>query len=173
MSCPGTLSPKFVDVIISKEAFGLNYVIDGYAEGTGITVEPMNDRATPYVGMKGDHSIILSADESYMVTINLTQTSHTNDVLDRLLKLRRQDPLNTTFSIMLRDASGTTELSDSCSYISVEGTLNYSDTIETREWQFILPKPYGQLGGNGRFTVDAQSAFEALGGTVDAKWQAE
>lgn len=172
MSC-GVYSPEFVDVIIEKESAGMNHIVTGYAEGTGITVEPNADRATPSVGMKGDVSINISADNSYMLTLTLQQTSHTNDVLDRLIRQVRQDPLSPFFTLTLRDASGMTEITTRCGVITQEGTLTYSDTIETREWMIFLPNPSGRIGGNGNFTVDAQTAFEALGGTVPDRWAAE
>lgn len=169
MSCVGTYSPEFLDVIISNDS--LNHVLTGFAEGTFVSIEPFEDRITPVYGAKGEAYRAMSGVRAFNITVTLSQTSHSNDVLTYLLQ-NDLESLDGTFTLTVKDSSGTTLLVDRCSYIGQEPTQAFSGggTIESREWVIHAVRPSYVVGGNSRFTPEEVSAVEALGQTVDPQW---
>lgn len=170
MSCVGTYSPEFLDVIISNDV--MNHIVTGFAEGTFVSIEPFEDRITPSYGAKGEAYRAMSGVRAFNVMITLSQTSHSNDILTYLLDNDRET-LNGTFTVTIKDSSGTTLLTDRCAYIGTEPTASFSGggTIESREWSIHTPSPDRMIGGNSRFTADEQTVVESLGGTVDTQFQ--
>ncbi|MBG23780.1 MAG: DUF3277 domain-containing protein [Idiomarinaceae bacterium] len=170
MSCVGTFSPDALDVIISNDE--MTHVLTGFVEGTFVSIEPFAERVTPSYGARGEAYRVMNPVSAFNMTVSLSQTSHSNDILHRLLQLDRQT-FDGTFNILVKDSSGTTLLSERCAYIGTEPTVSFSGggTLEGREWAIHLPKPQYVIGGNSRFTPDEASNYEALGGNIDAQWQ--
>ncbi len=74
MSCVGTYSPEFLDVIISNGV--MNHTVTGFAEGTFVSIEPFEDRITPVYGAKGEAYRAMSGVRAFNIVITLSQTSH-------------------------------------------------------------------------------------------------
>lgn len=166
-----TYSPEFTDLIISNG--DINHVVTGFAEGTFITLSPFTERFVPVYGAKGETYRAHNPVRAFDLTVTLSQTSHSNDVLSALLKNDRRT-LDGTFTITLKDSSGTTIFTDEFAYIGQEPEQAFSGggTIESREWTLHLPDPVDyNIGGNGRFSTETQRNVEQLGGTVDSQWQ--
>lgn len=171
MSCLTTYSPEFTDLIISNEE--MTHTVTGFSEGTFLSIEPFEDRITAVYGAKGEAYRAVSAVRAFDLTATLSQTSHSNDVLTLLLRNDRET-LDGTFTITLKDSSGTTIFTDRCAYIGTEPTQSFAGggTLESREWTIRMPNPEGyMIGGNSRFTTEQRDAVEALGGTVQEQWQ--
>lgn len=170
MTAVQSFSPEAVQVIISNGQ--TSHTITNYMEGTFVTVEPAADRFSPTVGGKGEEYRALNPNRAFTVTIALSQTSHSNDVLYYLFDEDRET-LDGLFNMIIKDASGTTLYSDEFSYIMTEPTQAFSGggSIEGREWQIRMPKPDYVIGGNGRFSAATQRTVEQLGATVDPRWQ--
>lgn len=172
MACVGTYSPEFTDLIVSTG--DATHIVTGFAEGTFITIEPFASRFEPYYGAKGDASRAHNPVKAFNMTVTLAQTSHSNDVFSQILKNDRET-LNGTFELTFKDSSGTTILTEECSYITEEPSQAFSGggTIESREWSITLPGPTDYtIGGNGTFDSATQSDYEGFGGEVDPQWQA-
>lgn len=170
MACVTTYSPEFTDLIISTDQ--IDYTVTGFAEGTFLSVEPVEDRITPVYGAKGEAYRAVSAVRAFNLMVTLSQTSHSNDVFTQLL-MNDRETLEGTFTITLKDSSGTTVFNDDCAYIGIEPTQAFSGggEIEDREWTIHLPNPEGYvIGGNSRFGQDSASAYTALGGDIDSRW---
>lgn len=171
MACLTTYSPAFTDLIISND--DMNHTVTGFAEGTFITISPFEDRFTAVYGAKGEPYRAAHAVTAFDLSLTLSQTSHSNDILTMLLRNDRET-LDGTFTLTFKDSSGTTIYTERCAYIGTEPeqTFEGGGTIADREWTIHLPNPEGYvIGGNSRFTEDEQNALEALGGTVEDKWQ--
>lgn len=169
MAGVGTYSPEFTDLIISNDL--INHIVTNFAEGSFISVEPTSERFAPIYGAKGEPYRAHNAVNAFDLTVTLSQTSHSNDIFTRLLQLDRET-LRGTFSLTLKDSSGTTLFSENSAYIGTEPSQGFAGggTIESREWTIHLPNPSYNIGGNGLFSVEDQSNLEALGGTVDPQW---
>ncbi len=172
MAQVGVFSPTALNIIIEKPSRGITHRITGFTEGSSFTLSPATDRGTAVYGMKGDSGYVQSAVKAYTAELSLMTTSHSNDILFRLMRLGSEeiDPL---FTITIQDGSGQTVLVDNNAAILGEGDYAFSDTIESRSWSINLPTPEGRIGGNGRFDAQTQADYEGLGGTVDARWTAE
>lgn len=170
MSGVGTYSPEFTDVVISNEE--INHTVTNYAEGTFIGIEPTTERFAPVYGAKGEAYRAHNPVRAFDLTLTLSQTSHSNDLLSHLLELDRQS-LDGTFTLTFKDSSGTTIFTENSAYIGQEPSQSFAGGggIESREWTIHLPNPSYRIGGNGRFSAATQADVEALGGTVDAQWQ--
>jgi len=73
-----TYDPTKVQAIVD------GWVLNGYAEGSMITVSPMSDKRSTYVGAQGEVTVIKSADNRAEVTITLKHTSPSNHKLRQL-----------------------------------------------------------------------------------------
>jgi hypothetical protein len=171
MSGLKTYSPEFTNVVISNET--TNHIITDYAEGGFISLEPTTERFVPVYGAKGESYRAHNPVKAFDLTLTLSQTSHSNDILSMLLDADRES-LEGPFTLTFKDSSGTTIFTENSAYIGQEPSQSFSGggTIESREWTIHLPNPSYRIGGNGRFSADNQSAVETLGGTVAAQWQA-
>lgn len=171
MSGLKTYSPEFTNVVISTE--DINHIITDYAEGGFISLEPVTERFVPVYGAKGEAYRSHNPVRAFDLTLTLSQTSHSNDLLSMLLDLDRES-LDGTFTLTFKDSSGTTIFTENSAYIGSEPSQSFSGggSIESREWTIHLPSPNYRVGGNGKFSTDTQSSVEALGGTVDPQWQA-
>lgn len=172
MSCVGTFSPDALSVIISTE--NINHEVNGFAEGTFISIEPQTDRFTAVYGARGESYRAHDPVKAFNVTLTLSQTSHSNDVMTYLLQNDRET-LDGTFTITIKDSSGTTLYTERCAYIGTEPSQSFSGggSIEDREWMVHMPSPDYVIGGNSRFTIADRDAVETLGGNVSPQWQPE
>lgn len=168
----GTYSPKKVSFVVSND--DVNHIVTGYAEDTGIAVEPNGGRAELYVDMQGTPSRVMDANRSRNVTITLSQTSVSNDIL-WLLAERDEEYGDDRglFEAILKDASGRSLYSDSSAFIVSDPSENFGSSMETLEWVIALPDPSAYIGGNSRFSPDDQSTAETLGGDISDKWQSQ
>lgn len=171
MSGLKTYSPEFTNVVISTD--DINHIVTDYAEGSFVGIEPVTERFAPVYGAKGEAYRAHNPVRAFDLTLTLSQTSHSNDLLSMLLDLDRES-LDGTFTLTFKDASGTTIFTENSAYIGQEPSQAFSGggSIESREWTVHLPNPSYRIGGNGRFNADSQASVEALGGTVDPQWQA-
>lgn len=169
MAFQGTFAPYEVTVVISTDE--INHIVTGYAEDTGITVEPGADRYELYVGMAGDASRIHNANRTRTVTLTLAQTSVSNDILwhlsERDNELRNDDG---TFTVTIKDGSGRTVLNDQSAFISSDPSITFGSSMNTQEWGMVLPDPETTIGGNSKMSANDAASVQALGGEVDGRW---
>lgn len=170
MAGVSTYSPEFTNVIISNNIF--NHVLGNFAPGTFISIEPVSERMVPVYGAKGEAYRAHNPVRAFNLTVTLSQTSHSNDILVRLLNIDRET-LEGTFTLTMKDSSGTTVFTERDAYIGTEPTQPFAGegSIESREWMIHLPNPDYNIGGNGKFDTSTQSELESIGGTVPEQWR--
>lgn len=100
-----TLSPIDVTVVISQA--GLTHILGGYMDDSNIMVERGSDSYDLHVGIDNRASRIYKADKTAKITVNLAQTSVSNDFLDQLQRndanARNSSQL---FIVIVKDGSG-------------------------------------------------------------------
>lgn len=172
MAFQGTFAPKDVQVIISTSQ--MNHIVTGYAEDTGVTIEPGAARYELYVGMSGDASRIHNANRSRTISLTLAQTSVSNDILwflaERDSELRSDEGV---FTVTVKDGSGRTVMTDDSGFIGEDPSVTFGSSMNTQEWSLILPDPASVVGGNSKMDQNEVSAIQSLGGEVDDKWVKE
>lgn len=166
-----TLSPTDVTVVISQAGF--THVVSGYMEDSNITVERGSDSYEKHTGIDNKTSRIYKADKSGMVTINLAQTSVSNDVLD-LLQRNDAAARNSSglFSITVKDGSGRSVYHSLEAWISKVPNSAFGSSMQMREWVIQAAEMTSIIGGNGKVSAEDVATIEALGGTVAADWVA-
>lgn len=164
-----TLSPIDVTVVISQSGF--THVVSGYMEDSNITVERGSDSYEKHTGIDNKTSRIYKADKSGMITINLAQTSVSNDVLD-LLQRNDAAARNSSglFSITVKDASGRSVYHSLEAWVGKVPNSAFGSGMQGREWQIQAAEMTSFIGGNGKVSAEDVATIEALGGTVSADW---
>lgn len=166
-----TLSPTDVTVVISQAGF--THVVSGYMEDSNITVERGSDSYEKHTGIDNKTSRIYKADKSGMVTINLAQTSVSNDVLD-LLQRNDAAARNSSglFSVTVKDASGRSVYHSLEAWISKVPNSAFGSGMQGREWVIQAAEMQSIIGGNGKVSAEDVATIESLGGTISADWRA-
>jgi len=168
-----TLSPVDVSVVITQSSTGLVHVVGGYMDDSNITVERGSDSYEKHNGVDNKTSRIYKADKSGMITVNLAQTSVSNDVLDAL---QRNDAAarNSTglFSVTVKDASGRSVYFAQEAWISKVPNSAFGSGMQAREWVMQAAEMSSLIGGNGLISPEDVATIESLGGTVSADWRA-
>jgi len=122
--------------------------MSGFADGTFISAMRSEDAFTKSSGADGVTSRAKSSDRSGEITLTLAQTSPSNDVLSGIALA---DELTNTgvVPIIIKDASGRTNLFSGNGWIRKTPESVFSKEIENREWIFDIADMDVFVGGNG------------------------
>lgn len=111
-------------------------LIQGYADGEFVTVEPMSDAVLEEVGTDGEVAISRSADRRMKVTIKLIGTSLSNAVLSSIVNAQLNAPgAMPTVNVQVEDVLGGSIASGAESWISKWPQKSYDRTAKTLEWE--------------------------------------
>lgn len=119
--------PASVSVIVAGK------IMTGFAEDSAVTVERMTDTWTDQVGTDGFVTRAKSNDQRGTVTVNLTQTSPSNDDL-QVMATADELSGNGAGPFLLRDGSGRTICSGDTCWIVKTPSLEFARTAGTRQW---------------------------------------
>ncbi len=128
-------------------------LVSGYTEGTMISVSWLADSNSLAMGGQGVGAMIVSNDLSAEVTINLQQTSRSNDRLTAIFAINRT---GLAVPISLRDGTpgGSTLLAAATGWIKKFPDTGYaSNGIETRTWVITTDRMDGLVGGNSKVVL--------------------
>lgn len=120
-------------------------------------------------GIRGRNTRVYNRDLSATLTINVQQTSVTNDVLFQILRNDRREGV-ARLDLALSDNSGRSVLQTTEAYVSQYPDLSYSMGFNPRQWTFeLLSITDGQLSGSADSDVDFFSSIagsDLLGNAV-------
>lgn len=122
--------------------------LTGLAPDTFVSFAPSVARVTSAVGADGEIARSVSSNRMWAGTVNLQQTSPSNDVLSGFAAA---DELTggAVLPLLIQDLSGRTLLGFSQAWISALPTIEYGSEAGTREWGFETGAPNVVLiGGN-------------------------
>lgn len=139
MSSMFTYSPQ--DIILT---------IDNYQISDLISVIVKWDVETFKVvkGIHGQNTRVFNADTGCTISVNLLQTSISNDVLSYIATL---DYLMTRigFSVSLKDAAGSSLIISNNAFVQTLPAAEFSDSFQHRTWEIVcLDTSIRQVGGN-------------------------
>jgi hypothetical protein len=122
-------------------------ITTGYAADTAITVEMMTDSWSDEVGTDGYVTRVRTNDQRGTVTINLAQSSPSNDDYQALLNA---DLLTGTGASpgLLRDASGRTICSGDTGWIIKTPSSEFGRSLSNRQWVIRFANLVMAVGGN-------------------------
>ncbi len=135
-----TYSPEDVSLSIGGS------LINGFSEGTFITVEREEDAFTKVVGSDGIVTRSKNANKSGTVTLTLKGSSPSNDILSALASKDEIDGSGVS-AVIVKDNSGTTVCAGK-GWIRKKAAAEFAKEISDREWTFDIGKLEHFVGGN-------------------------
>jgi hypothetical protein len=125
------------------------FPISGFADGTFVNIEMINDAITTQVGADGEVARAISTDRRCTVTITLQQVSESNTFLSTMFNVDMLTCGGRSGPILIQDLCGDTLFSASNCWIVKPATIEFSKEITTRAWalQTSAPAVY-TVGGN-------------------------
>lgn len=113
-------------------------------------------------GIRGRNTRRYNRDLSAKLTVEVLQTSNTNDVFFQILRIDRRTG-GARLDLALSDNSGRSVLQTTEAYVSEYPDLEYSMSFNTRKWSFdILSVTDGTLSGAADQTTDFLSSIPGL-----------
>ncbi|MND61436.1 hypothetical protein D3C80_526950 [compost metagenome] len=165
-----TFAPNQVTIIITQDSTGVAHILSGFSEDSIVTIEQMQEKYTLYTGADNTGTRVFNASKSATLTIPLQQTSVSNDILS-LLFANDDQTSRGLFSIQVKDTSGRSAYFSDDAYVAVVPAAGFANTMQTREWVIQAFNLDSFHGGNAIVTPEDQASIEALGGSLDPKWQ--
>jgi hypothetical protein len=124
-------------------------IMDGFAEGEGLSIEHDSPGFTKYVGCDGRVSRAKTLNRCTKVIVRLAQTSATNDQFTALYLADLLTPGGAgVVPLAVIDRSGRSVHESTYAWISEPPTVSYSNGIEMREWAIETAAATYVIGGN-------------------------
>lgn len=167
----GNYLPDNFTIIISKGDFV--HRVTGFADGTFLSMDRLVPTSEPYQGV-GDNAFgrVKRRVTAMNVTVTLHQYSPSNRVLQALQTADSNVSGNDwVFSCTMKDLSGQTVVSSSNAIIAAPTNASFSNTTETRDWNIYMFGSDLVIGGNMLMSDADVAAVEAVGDTIEARWQ--
>lgn len=117
------------------------FQMEGYADGSFLTLKPSAPRIIKVVGTDGEYSISRHADRGATVEIKLMQTSTSNEVLNALVDLPG-------FAIYIRDLNGTTLREAPACWVEEVPEEDFDRSAGERTWIIGVERLDGVIGGS-------------------------
>lgn len=133
-----TYSPKDVKLVLS------GYTLTGILS---ITVEWNSPQMSIRRGIRGQHTRVFNRDLSCKISVDVLQTSPTNEVLYEIFRIDRGTNL-ARLDMSISDNSSRAILSSSEAYITALPTVRYTEGFDARTWVFeMMAVTDGRLTG--------------------------
>lgn len=129
----GSYSPNDVSVIVN------GYPLEGFADGTFVSVAYNSDAATMVEGADGSPAIAFKrGSRGATVTFTCLQTSLGNNILNSLLQVQKyQGTSAATVSVTIRNAQGGELVSMPRGVFQKEPDVSYAAEVGSREWTIM------------------------------------
>ncbi len=130
------------------------YVLPGL---TDISVDWSSEKFSVIKGIRGKHTRVKTLDTSCTITISVSQTSVTNDVLSSIVSkdgsVEGEEQALANLSIFLKDAEGKTSFaSDEC-FISQFPSIYFNDSLQDRQWIIHCLSTYDVVVGSNQIPI--------------------
>lgn len=166
----GNYSPEDVSIILTQGDFV--HVVQGYTDGTFVSITREVPASVGYVGADLTGGRVIRDNRFSMITLTLSQISNSTDVLSALLQkdteLRSDEGL---FTISIKDNLGRSVWYSDQAFIGNNGDADFGTEMSDRDWTIEAFNLTNVQGGNSRFDADTASNIESLGGTIPERWQ--
>lgn len=121
--------------------------IHGFAEGEAIQIELTEDSYTMVSGADGIVTRVKSNNRTGALTLTLTQSSLSNDVLTGYY-LQDLQSNSGVVSVEVRDNNGTSEIFSATGWIRKPASMSFGKDATDREWILDLADVNYFVGGN-------------------------
>ncbi len=120
--------PKKVTITVGS------HILEGFADGTFVTVSRTNQTWTVKSGASGEHARAKSNDRSGTIELTLMQTSASNDFLSLLMALDESSASGGKLPFTLLDAHGKTAVGAAEAWIRQPPSVEYGKELGDRVW---------------------------------------
>jgi hypothetical protein len=134
-----TAIPKTYDSRLVVVSCG-GIALDGFGDAEKVVLSPNEDAVTVLTGSDGETAISYNGNDTELATINLMQTSTSNDYLSSLALAR------TPFSFQIRDLNGTT-LVYGIAWVQRAPDVSPAKTVGINAWQIGVKVSQKNIGG--------------------------
>ena len=107
--------------------------INGFAEDTMLSIDVEDPQYNLSTDIHGEATRFKVNKNQAKITITLTQSSLSNDLLSSYVELDRQSN-GGVFLVMIKDTNGSTLFSSTASYIEQVPTVDFGNDSKNREW---------------------------------------
>ena len=150
-----TYSPKDVKIVLS------GYTLTGVL---AVNVEWHAPQMSIRRGIRGQHTRVGNLDLSCTVTLDVMQTSVTNEILYEIFRIDRGTG-SARLDISISDTSSQAILSSAEAYVSALPAVKYSEGFDARSWNIeVLSVTDGRLTGS----IDQTESFFASVPGIDS-----
>lgn len=130
------------DIIVTVGGFP----IGGWADGEFLSFERNNDAYTQSSGADGDDTRVKSNDKSGTLTLTLSQSSLSNDVLSIFAQLDEKSNSGIV-PVLIKEIGGTTTLFSGNGWVQKMPTLSFGKEATTRVWPIAMSNSEVFVGG--------------------------
>jgi len=120
--------------------------IQGFAEDSMLSIETEDAKYAINTDVHGRVTRFRQNKNIAKVTLTLTQSSPSNDVLSSFLEADRKSNAG-VFNFMIKDNSGTTLFTSVNAYVEKQATVEFGNDNKNREWTIICINPSNFVGG--------------------------
>jgi len=135
-----TFDPSQLSVVIGTSP------IVGFAEDTMISIETEDQQYNDNTDIHGNVTRYKVNRNTAKVTITLTESSSSNDLLSNYAELDRSSDAG-TFPIMIKDPNGTSLFISTSSYVQQVPNVEFGMEAKTREWVLKATNTSNFIGG--------------------------
>jgi|JI6StandDraft_1071083.scaffolds.fasta_scaffold360683_2 hypothetical protein len=135
-----TYDPNELSIVIGNRA------INGFAEDSAVTIEFEDAQYGLTTDIHGSPTRFRLNKNVAKITLNLTQSSSSNDALSSFVELDRVNNAG-VFTIMVKDNSGTTLFASPECYIDQIPSVEFGNDNKNRSWTIIAIRPTKFIGG--------------------------
>lgn len=141
--------PYIYDPLKVSLVFG-TVTAEGFAAGSMIVATRNNDSIQRFAGGTGNQTITRNADRSGMITVNLQQTSPTNDAFSIIHNIFETSDAPIVLPVSLSDGYGTTVINGAKAWLTKPADKDFgdADNISTSTWVIEVAEMNVFNGGN-------------------------
>lgn len=167
----GTYSPEDVSVVVSNGF--MSHTINGFSEGTLLSVTREVPHATLYTGADLSNARVVRRNKGGTITLTLHQASESNDVLTYLLQKDEENPLGEwLFAVTIKDELGRSVFHSPVCFISAPPEASFGTELSDRPWVIQAVSIEQVQGGNGKFSPDTAATLSDMGFPQEDRWLA-
>ncbi|MEG0407245.1 MAG: phage protein [Bacilli bacterium] len=165
--------PSAITIVISHPKLNISHVITNLNNDSLVSIEYPEQTWTNTTSADGYTTRTHRLDKTVQMTINLEQTSRSNDVLSALLRNDENDltGLDGIFTCTFADKSGSSYVYSSQCYVSRPQTQEFGASVGTRSWMITFAWADQWIGGSGLIDPETVQVLETMGINIDDKWK--
>ena len=120
--------------------------MQGFAEDSMVTIDMEDSQYNLATDINGDPTRFKSNKSIAKITLRLTQSSPSNDILSALVEL---DRINNSgvFPLMIKDNNGSSLFTSTAAYIEQVPSVDFGNENKNREWVIVATNVSKFIGG--------------------------